>query len=124
MNDLVAKIDSASSSLKTLLSVPAVAGSGEAQGIVSDVQRQLEGIQARLAELTSESDALRDKLRQVASPPEVVVNDGKYFSRDGDGPFCTGCFDLQRTLIRLHAMPAEMRNLGKWRCPVCSTHYH
>lgn len=124
MNDIAAKINSASSQLRTLLSVPAVASSREAQSIVSDVQRELAGINARLGELTNESDALRDKLRQVASPAEVVVNDGKYYSRDGDGPFCAGCYDLQRTLIRLHAMPPEMQNLGKWRCPVCSTHYH
>jgi len=123
MNNVVAKVNSAASLIETLLSVPAVASSAEAKSIVADVQRQLADVKAQLAELSNQNEALREGLKQVASPPEVVVKDGKYFSQDGDGPFCPTCYDLQRTLVRLHETPAEMRSLGKWRCPVCSSHY-
>lgn len=124
MNDIVVKINAVSILVQTLLAVPAVASSAEAKAIVSELQGHLRDVKTQLAELSSESDALRDKLRQVASPAEVVVEDGKYFSRDGDGPFCTACYDLQRTLVPLHPLPPKMQNVGKWRCPVCSAHYH
>jgi Predicted nucleotide-binding protein containing TIR-like domain len=55
--------------------------------------------------------------------PEMIVKDGVYYSQDGDGPFCTACYDSQDKKIRITTLGADWSVFGRWRCPVCKATY-
>jgi Predicted nucleotide-binding protein containing TIR-like domain len=64
---------------------------------------------------------------EIAKTPsqssEVIVKDGVYFKQDGDGPFCTGCYDSKKELIRISALSRDFHSIARWRCPVCKASY-
>lgn len=104
---------------------------GEFMRIIGELSLELAETQIRLAEQLRENDSLKeelnalkkeiDKLKNQNSEPIVI--DGLYFV-DGNGPFCTGCYDNQKKLVRVNEMPKVMQDLGKYKCPVCKTPYN
>ena len=54
---------------------------------------------------------------------EVLVRGDVYYKQDGDGPFCTACYDTDRKLIRLPEMGQHFQAFGKYRCNVCHGRY-
>lgn len=64
---------------------------------------------------------------QIAKTPsqssDVIVQEGVYYTQNGDGPFCTACYDTGRKLIRLTAFSGRFTVFGRWKCNVCKAHY-
>lgn len=58
-----------------------------------------------------------------ATSKEVVVKQGVYWKADGDGPFCTACYDTDKKFIRLTEFTGHFTAFGKWKCNVCKAHY-
>ena len=56
-----------------------------------------------------------EKLKDPAS--KVILKDGFYYKEDGDGGFCTGCYDNSKKLIRVKQLPGLIMQ----QCPVCKT---
>jgi hypothetical protein len=54
---------------------------------------------------------------------EFIIKDGVYYDQDGDGPFCTGCYDTKKRPIRLVRQPRVFETFGKYKCPSCKEHY-
>jgi hypothetical protein len=77
----------------------------------------------QLAELKQENVQLKGKIRELeeSAKPERQLNigeDGFYYTGAGDGPFCTGCFDINGKTIRLQEDKSEI-SFGKYKCPSC-----
>jgi hypothetical protein len=64
---------------------------------------------------------------QIAKPlsqsSAVIVKAGVYYTQNGDGPFCTACYDTGGKLIRLTAFSGHFTVFGRWTCNVCKAHY-
>lgn len=58
-----------------------------------------------------------------AKSNEVVVRQGVYWTTDGDGPFCTACYDTTQRRIRLTELTGHFTAFGKWKCNVCKANY-
>lgn len=76
--------------------------------------------------LREENSQLKEKIRQleVGLPKEEMsLKEGLYYKDNGDGPFCTACYDSKKQAIRVADMPSAMQVLGTHKCPVCSATY-
>ncbi len=54
---------------------------------------------------------------------DVIVKDGVYWKQNGDGPFCTACYDNNKKLFRLSKLSGHFTVFGKWECPVCKFNF-
>jgi|HubBroStandDraft_5_1064220.scaffolds.fasta_scaffold1308521_1 hypothetical protein len=88
----------------------------ELKETILELQGQLIDLKSQAVKLLEENAKLKEA---VAKPSQVVINDGVYYSRDGEGPFCTKCFDSKSVLSRLTELGTSHRVMGKWKCPVC-----
>ncbi|MBD1906456.1 hypothetical protein H6F53_13310 [Trichocoleus sp. FACHB-832] len=104
---------------------------GEFMRIIGELSIELAETQISFSEqlkenydLKEEINALKkenDRLQNPNSKP--IIRDGLYYV-DDDGPFCTGCYDTKRSLVRVNKTPEPMQVLGKYKCPVCKTMYN
>jgi len=89
-------------------------------------------LQGAVVELSGERIGLADKLQQaerrIAQLEEALrvtkvlrVGIDSYWTEDGDGPFCIGCWDTKRSLVRLVRSPGVM---VFHTCPSCKTPVH
>jgi len=97
------------------------------QTIVS-VQEQLLEVKQELVLYKEENAELKQQLKNLQNEkPQLIFKNGCYFSikEDGsdDGPYCTGCFDKDKKIIRLIKMSEYMDALGKYKCPACNAIY-
>lgn len=90
--------------------------SPELKHAIEELQGQLLELKSQIVEMREENEKLK---LAAASPSEVAIKDGVYFKRNGEGPFCTRCYDSKRLLSRLTELGASHRVMGKWKCPVC-----
>jgi hypothetical protein len=82
----------------------------------------------QLAELRQENIQLKGEIQELKESAKSerqlrIGEDGFYYDATGDGPFCTGCFDKNRTTIRLQLDKSALRSFGKYRCPSCHLHF-
>jgi hypothetical protein len=104
---------------------------GEFMRIIGELSLELAETQMRLAERIRESDELRGQVSSLQKEIEslknpemqLVFREGSYYTTSNDGPFCTGCYDSERKMIRLSEMPQAMRPLGTYVCPKCKNKY-
>jgi hypothetical protein len=80
---------------------------------------QLSEIKIQVASLLSENDQLKRELAQKKST-QLVFKNFAYFTDQGDGPFCSTCYDNNGKTIRLAALPKGFRNLATHTCAVCN----
>lgn len=123
MPDILSTVSSAIGLSKKLLELSSVAKNADAKLLIADLQLQLAEVKSALAELIGENSDLKEQLRQRDEPPEVVFKDGLYYTSEGDGPFCTSCYDTDGNLIRVAEMATAFRSHGRWRCNVCTAKY-
>lgn len=96
----------------------------ELKGVVVDLQSQLLDLKEEIIALREENIQLKESQKKQEALPEMTVKDGLYFKPDGDGPFCTGCFDTQGRLVRLAEHEKRVQRLvGRWHCPGCRVNY-
>ena len=123
--DVIGGITAAIGLAKQLLELKAVAKDAQTKLLVAELQVQLAQLKSQLAELVEENTRLKEALKKAeAVTPEVALKGGLYFKLDGDGPYCTTCYDSEKKLIRVSEMGEVFRSSGRWRCGVCKSHYH
>jgi hypothetical protein len=104
---------------------------GEFMRIIGELSLELAETQVRLSGHIRENDELKEQVLNLQKEVEALKNpdatlaikDGLYYTSEGDGPFCTCCYDSDRKTIRLADMPAVMDMLGKYECPKCKSRY-
>ena len=103
----------------------------ELQEIIVDLSGKLVDLKAELVDYKEEKLRLEERIKSLEAAmakaqagPEVTLKDGKYYKADGDGPFCTRCYDAEGKLIRLNEMDSQNgRMMGiQWRCAQCKSH--
>jgi hypothetical protein len=105
---------------------------GEFMRIVAETNLQLAETQNKLAEQMRQNSDLRDEVTQLKKEIEAlkdedskpVFRDGLYYL-NGQEPYCTGCYDSQRKLIRVTKLPPNVEILGfyRYQCPICKATY-
>ncbi|MBP0019102.1 MAG: hypothetical protein J7647_16320 [Cyanobacteria bacterium SBLK] len=77
------------------------------------------------AELKLENFELRQKLQELENQQSetLIFKDGLYYTESEDVPFCVGCYDNNKKVIRVNPMSPMMAQIGKYECPVCKTVY-
>ncbi len=125
MPDIFDTLKKAFDLTKQLIELADAAKNAHAKMVTADLQVQLAELKVRLAGLLDENTQLKTDLKKAQSTePEVVLKEGLYYHANGDGPFCTLCYDSNHKLIRVAKLTHTMTILGKWRCGICKTHYN
>lgn len=128
--DIPQAVNSVSRSLELmdrLRSLATKANNIELVEIITELRVELAKSKNALADAVEEVAALKDaktKLEQQVkalsdsskATEQLVVRNGLYYKANGDGPFCTGCFDNNKKVIRMN----NLVNAG-YKCPVCKS---
>lgn len=88
----------------------------------------LASAETRILEIEQENDALKAKIKALEQSAvnlnKSILRDGFYYAEDGDGPFCTFCYDNNKKVSRV--APASQSALfgifggtGAYKCPNC-----
>ncbi len=106
-------------SLKDAAKVLQEAGKIEQYRQILEVQEKLLEMQRSIMDLEEENRSLKNKLQIQAS---LVFENNTYWNESGenkkkDGPFCSGCWDSEKILIRTH----PCGNPAYHQCPKCKT---
>jgi hypothetical protein len=126
-----AAIDGVKSLAQYADEVKDVSKRGEFMRIIGELSLELAETQIRLSGHIRENDELKEQIVTLQKKVEILENpdstltciDGLYYTTEGDGPFCTGCYDSKRKKIRLSEMTRAMQALGKYECPICKSKY-
>lgn len=108
-------------------------GKGDLSGHVLELQGKLTEGLAAISTLIQDNHQLNDEIRSLKKEIEnleekfkfketLVFRNNGYWSKQGDGedgPFCPGCWDQNRNLVRF--LVQEVYGGHRWRCPVCKT---
>ena len=87
-----------------------------------EMTQSLVSAQQDALDLMGENQSLRDEVVHLKEALElqgtVKYDDGAYWSENGDrdGPFCTKCWDVGRTLVRM-----KHGGFESFWCPNCKT---
>jgi hypothetical protein len=89
----------------------------------------LASAEERILEIKQENDTLKAKIKVLEQSAinldKPTLRDGFYYSQDGDGPFCTVCYDKNKEFIRVIPLPSILvsTGMGKYKCQNCRTTY-
>lgn len=124
MQELIPLISGAIGLSKQLVEWAKSGSDPKMKTLVADLTLQLADVKIRVAELMDENDQLKRKLREKEAPPEIVLGDRDlYYKPNGDGPFCTACYDTTKRLIRMQPGPEDFRMAFLYQCNVCKATY-
>ncbi len=122
MVDFIGTMSSAIEITKKLVSISSISKDADAKLMIAELQLNLAELKSTMADLVNENSELRSVIASHKTPrPTVTVKDGLYYTENGDGPFCTTCFDDKDKLIRLTEAAVELQVFGKYRCNVCKS---
>ncbi|WP_322685697.1 hypothetical protein [Nostoc sp. DedQUE07] len=101
---------------------------GEFMRIIGQLSIELAETQMKLAEQIQDSienkqkiKVLEDEIEQLKNPNvKVIWKNGLYYKENGDGGYCTGCYDNNKKLIRV---TEPLPGFKLYQCPVCQSTY-
>jgi hypothetical protein len=93
---------------------------GEYMRMIGELSVELGETKIKLAEKIRENSELIEKLNAWETAKDLILTPKRsgYYKENDDGPFCTGCYDNNRKLIRLKETGGVM---PIYMCPVCNT---
>lgn len=95
----------------------------EFSNALADLGLELAKLKSELASVLDENTDLKTQLAVKQSTPVLEFKNGAYFKQDGEGSFCSGCYDNSRKAIRLAPVPRTFKDLASHMCPVCQSTY-
>jgi hypothetical protein len=118
--DIIGSISGAISLIAKAKALADRTKNSELKEAIVELEGQLLDLQSQIVELRDANQKLKETAAaKAAAPSEVIIKDGVYFKRDGEGPFCTACYDSKKEFSRLTELGVSHRIMGKWKCPVC-----
>lgn len=124
MADIFTSLTTALGLSRQLVEIASLAKDAKAKTIAADLQLQLAEVKIRLAGLLEENQRLSSELKAAkSSVSEMQLIGDLYYKPDGDGPYCTACFDGKRQLIRVSPMSIAFHAIAKFKCNVCKAHF-
>jgi len=92
MTDLISTTANAIQLIGRLREVNKNIENAELASALADLSMEMATVKIQAAHLPEENDKLRRKLEQQNST-ELTFKGFAYYSANGDGPFCPGCYD-------------------------------
>lgn len=124
MNDIISSVTAAVGLTRQLVDLASIAKDAAARSIIADLQLELAEVKIRLAALIDENQQLKGELKTARLQEiDLQIRGDLYYKPDGDGPFCTCCYDRDHKLIRVSAMSTEFHAIAKFRCNSCKGKY-
>jgi len=91
-----------------------------------ELNKKLMELQQELMQFQEENRTLKDRVRELEDQRDrdgdVKWENDAYWEQKGtvwDGPFCSGCYDNERRLIRLTKLEDAFQAIATHQCPVC-----
>jgi hypothetical protein len=123
MGDIISSISTAITIAKRLNEISNNIKDAEFKNLLADLSLELAGPKLRLSEIVIENSELKEELSKLKHSKELgeelEFRDGLYYTKEGDGPFCPGCYDSAGKKIRITEQTAQFRVLGRYKCPTC-----
>lgn len=103
--------------MKKLKEVNEKTKDAEIKMLIADLGIELAELKCSFADLLDENRELKDQIKELSSKKEetLIIKNGLYYRKNEDGPFCTGCYDSKKEVIRLTTW-----GVNSYKCPVCS----
>jgi hypothetical protein len=101
----------------------------ELRSTLVDTKNLLVETKSEVVNLKEENDALKARIKVLEQSAinldKPIFRDGLYYSQDGDGPFCTVCYDKNKEFIRVISLPSIVvsSGMGKYQCQNCRAIY-
>ncbi len=123
MTELITGITTAITMVKSLKDFDKKFKDAEYKNIIADLTIELAEIKIKVSDLMEENNELRNTIKEIKNKEKtkLIFKSGYYFNFNDEGPYCPGCYDLKKQVIRLTEQPKMMHNFGKYRCPVCKS---
>lgn len=85
---------------------------------LGDAKLDVANLKSELALLQQENAALRERIkrRDVEKP---IFEDSVYRFDGDEGHYCTSCFDVKQSKVRVRLLTGAFKAFGKWECPAC-----
>ena len=104
---------------------------GELIRIIGQLSLDLGNAQIQLSqqllinnEMAQKIEHLEKEIENLKNPSEkLIVKDGLYYKDENDGPYCTGCYDTKKLIVRLKKLTGPFTAMGTYQCPSCNTPY-
>lgn len=122
MSDLISTATTAIQLVSRLREINKNIANAEFANALADLSMELSELKIKAAGLLDENNELRRQLAQKQNK-RLTFKDFAYFSDEGDGPFCPGCYDGQEKNIRLTKMSGPFTVFGSHACPNCKQHF-
>lgn len=123
MSDVISTASSALQLVSRLREINRKIANSEFANALADLSIELSELKIQVASLLEENDQLKRQLLQ--RPSEALEFKGfAYYTRSGDGPFCSGCYDSHGKSIRLTRLSGPFTAFGSHSCPSCKESYH
>lgn len=128
-------IATAISSLKTATEIATLLKTSDETFIKAELKLKLADLMNALADakisiaelkdiIQEKDDQISELIKKVENKDnDLVFKNGAYYTSNGDGPFCTNCYDTKKMKVRLTDMPPGFTDFGKSRCPNCEALY-
>lgn len=117
-------LSGAAEAVRILATISKMVTNAETKIAIAELQVQLATINTTVAELMEENTKLKALLAATAEHESLVITNGMYYTQQGDGPFCTACFDVRKQKVLLTGLPRGVRNLaGTHKCNACQGKY-
>ncbi|MCA9499131.1 MAG: hypothetical protein MRJ67_09320 [Nitrospirales bacterium] len=127
MNEIINSITTAITLAKRLKEISNNIQDAEFKNLLADLSLELADTKLRLSEIVVENSDLKEEISRLKHSQglksDLKFKDGLYYTEDGDGPFCPGCYDSKGEIIRTPEQMGHSRNFGTFKCPKCHEFY-
>ena len=121
MIDIIAGVNAAFETLKKLKEVNEKVKNADVKMLIADLSMQLADAKISISELLDKNRALEEEIKSLKGKEseKLIYKNGAYYSSDGDGPFCPGCYDEKGKKYRIAIISADFEFTGIHKCTVC-----
>lgn len=128
MNDVLSSVGHAINLAKRLREISKNIEDAEFKNILADLNLELADTKLALASVMEENAQLKLELTQFkhsqgSGRGELVFKEFAYYTQDGDGPFCSACYETKKQQIRLSKVTGAFTTFGHSKCPSCDEYY-
>ncbi|MBY8203791.1 hypothetical protein KW514_22035 [Vibrio fluvialis] len=129
MSDVLSSISNAIELVHRLRSISKNISDAEFSNIVADLNMELADTKLSLAEVIDQNAKLKMELNELKNATgenlsSLIYKEFAYFDQNGDGPFCSACYESGNKKIRLSQVKGHLASFGNWKCPSCTQRYH
>jgi hypothetical protein len=99
----------------------------ELRSTLVETKNLLVETKSEVVNLKEENDALKARIKvleqSAINSDKPILRDGLYYSQDGDGPFCTVCYDKSKQFIRVTDSTGASSFFGDYICQSCHSFF-